>query len=393
MNENVRFDKSNSCFPAKEKAIFFGHCAVSPLYQKAADTIKKYVDDIAAGGIRALPGYGDVMSSFHENGGKLFRTAASNISFVHNTAEALCQIANGYPFNEGDQVISYVHEYPSNHYPWRLQKERGVELLLLSDIDTIGDSKDIHKPRGWSMEQLESLVTTKTRIVALSHVQFSSGYAADLAALGAFCQERKIDLIVDCAQSLGCLPVYPEEYKVAAVASSGWKWLMGPMGSGILYTSEKFRKKLDITMAGPGLMRQGLNYLDLSWDPHRDGRMFEYSTLPWEHVAAFNTILSEVFLRYSAENIRDEVFRLQDLFLEHLAPDLFHMFQFEKKHRSGILAALPRGNSQALVSKMAEAGLIVTAPIGYLRFAPHFYLDDEQVVEAANIVNRICAAN
>ncbi len=346
---------------------------------------------MAAKGIRALTSYLDVMPTFHRNGGKFLRTAPANISFVHNTAEAMCQIANGYPFQPGDQVISYLHEYPSNHYPWVLQKRRGVELLLLPDSDPLGNCSDVTKPKGWSMEQLEEMVTERTRIVALSHVQFTSGYAADLAELGAFCHNREIDLIVDCAQSLGCLPVYPEEFHIAAVASSGWKWLMGPKGAGFLYTSEKLRRKLDITMAGPGLMRQGLDYLDHSWDPHEDGRMFEYSTLPWEHVAALNTVFTEVFLRYPSEDIRAEVFRLQDLFLRHLDPDLLKILHFPDKHRSGILAALPRGDVQKLVRKMGEVGLIVTAPIGYLRFAPHFYLDDSQIKKAAHITNIICS--
>ncbi len=384
------FDKSNTRFPAKNKAIFFGHCAISPLYKSAADTIKVFTDDMATRGIRALADYLDVMSSFHISCGSFLRTDPANISFVHNTAEAMCQIANGYPFQAGDQVISYLHEYPSNHYPWVLQKRRGVELLLLPDSDPVGNYGDITSPKGWSLEHLEDMITKKTRIVALSHVQFTSGYAADVAALGPFCHERGIDLIVDCAQSLGCLPVYPEEYKLSAVASSGWKWMMGPKGSGILYTSEQLREKLDITMAGPSLMQQGLDYLNLAWDPHKDGRMFEYSTLPWDHVAALNTIMNEVFLCHSAEEIRAEIFRLQDLFIEHLEPDLLRFFLFPEKHRSGIMAALPKSDVQSLVKKMGAAGLIVTAPVGYLRFAPHFYLDDKQIEKAAHIVNSIC---
>jgi cysteine desulfurase / selenocysteine lyase len=388
------FDKSNAVFPVKEKFLFLGHCSISPLYRNTVRTIQNYGEDISHNGIVSLPKFFDVLPEFHKNGGKLFKTSPSTISYVHNTAEALCQIANGYPFKEGDQVISYVHEYPSNHYPWRLQQRRGVELILLSDCDPLGNLGDIEKPRGWSMEELASKVTPRTRVIALSHVQFSSGYAADLEELGAFCHERNIDLIVDCAQSLGCLPVYPEKWHISAVAASGWKWLMGSLGTGILYTSDAFREKLEITMAGPGLMRQGLDYLDHSWNPHEDGRCFEYSTLPWDHVAGFNTLLSEIFLRYSAEHIRAEVFRLQDIFLQNLEPQLT-ILTFPDNHRSGILAGLPKDSrgvdAQFLVQKMSEAGLVVTAPIGYLRFAPHFYMEDKQMVDAAHIVNEVCS--
>jgi len=95
---------------------------------------------------------------------------------------------------------------------------------------------------------------------------------------------------------VGCLPLYPEEYNVAAVAVSSWKWLMGPFGAGLLYTSAEFRDKIEVTMVGSASMQQGLEYLDHTWNPHVDGRKFEYSTLSWEHLAALNGLLDAVFL-------------------------------------------------------------------------------------------------
>ncbi len=370
--------------------IFLAHCAISPLYGNAARTMKRYLDRLAVNGIGALPEYFDVMPKFHELGARFLKTTSDNISYIHNTAEAMCQIANGYPFESGDQVISYVHEYPSNHYPWVLQKERGVELCLLGDVDPLGSIEDSSKPLGWSMEELRSLVTGRTRIIAISHVQFSSGYTADLAELGRFCKEHEIDLIVDCAQSLGCLPVHPEKQYLSAVASSGWKWLMGPKGSGILYTSSELRDKLKITMAGPGLMVQGLNYLDLSWNPHKDGRRFEYSTLPWDHVAGLNTIFEDLFLDQSMEKLSDQVIRLQDILLNNLDPDYINPLVFHRKNRSGILVASVKGDMQKIIRQLAQKGVTATAPVGYLRLAPHFYQSDEEMVRAAEIINSVC---
>ncbi|MBM9603680.1 aminotransferase class V-fold PLP-dependent enzyme [Desulfopila inferna] len=383
------FDKSEEKFPAKRNDIFLAHCAISPIYAGAAAAMKEFVDTMANGGIKALPQYFGVIPEFHGNVGKFLRTSADNISYVHNTAEGLCMIANGYPFSPGDEVISYVHEYPSNHYPWALQKKRGVKLILLGDTDPARGYDDIERPRGWSMEELEERITPRTRIVALSHVQFTSGFAADLSSLGALCREKNIDLIVDCAQSLGVLPVFPEEFQASAVIASGWKWLMGPKGSALLYTSPELRGKLEETMAGPGLMRQGLDYLDHSWAPHGDGRMFEYSTLPWDHIVAMNVLFREIFLKYDIKEIREEVFRLQDVLLDHLDQGSLRFLRFNKENRSGILAAESAANPAETVKALAQAGVIISAPVGYLRFAPHFYNDDGQIIAAAQKVNEI----
>lgn len=385
------FEKSADLYPVKRKSIFLGHCAISPLYKGAATAMQKFIHDMSDAGISALPNYLEVMPRFHKNVAQFLKTSPDNISYVHNSAEAFSLIANGYPFSPGDEIISYMHEYPSNHYPWVLQKRRGVKLNLLDDHRIFPHNGDMTRPMAWSMEELDQKITEKTRIVAISHVQFSSGFAADLAELGALCKERNVDLVVDCAQSLGCLPVYPEEFGIAAVASSGWKWLMGPKGSGILYTAPEFREKLVETMAGPGLMRQGLDYLDLSWAPHQDGRKFEYSTLPWDHVSALNAVLEEVFFSSSIENIRDEIFRLQDIFLENLDQDIVQVLRFPTKNRSGILTVGPYSKSKEMVLALAQKGLIITAPVGYLRFAPHFYNDDEQMRTAAEHVNATLA--
>lgn len=370
------------------------HCAISPLFAEAAAAKQAFSEDMATGGISALPKYLDLVPRLHRNAAQFLRTSAENISYVHNVAEALCMIANGYPFSPGDEVISYLHEYPSNHYPWLLQQKRGVALELLSDNAPLPESVDFSHPTGWSMDELDSRITKRTRIVALSHVQFTSGFAADLRQLGELCRHKKVDLVIDCAQSLGSLPVYPEEFNISAAVSSGWKWLMGPMGSGLCYTSPEFREKLSETMVGPSLMRQGLDYLDLRWAPHDDGRKFEYSTLPWDHVAALNTVLENIFLKYSIENIRDEVFRLQNLLLENIAPGNLRFFHFPAAHRSGILAAEPANVPAVdIVSRMREKGVIVSAPIGLLRCAPHFYNDDQQMVTAAESLNEFFAGH
>ncbi|MCK5070268.1 MAG: aminotransferase class V-fold PLP-dependent enzyme, partial [Desulfocapsa sp.] len=269
------FDKSENAFPAKKNSLFLAHCSISPMQKQAKEAAQGYLEAMAAEGIRGLPPYYSLIPRFHQKCAELFKSDAANISSIHNTAEGMCLIANGYPFQPGDEVISYVHEFPSNHYAWRLQEKRGVKLILLGDYDPLGSFADVDSPKGWSMDELEKKVSDRTRIVALSHVQFSSGYAADLKELGAFCKERNIDLVIDGAQSVGCLPLYPEEYNVAAVAVSSWKWLMGPFGAGLMYTNPEFREKIEVTMAGATSMQQGLEYLDHNWNPYEDGRKFE----------------------------------------------------------------------------------------------------------------------
>ena len=385
---DTSLNKYSGWFDVSTENIFLGHCAVSPLFCGAASAIRDFTQSLAEGGVTALPKFFEVMPRFHRSFAGLLKTGERNISYVQNTAAALSMIAHGYPFQPKDQIISYVHEYPSNHYPWVMQQQRGVELVLLSDS---GSGQGASGLRGWSMEELERRVTDRTRIVAVSHVQFASGFAADLEALGAFCKDRDIDLIVDCAQSLGSLPVYPERYNIAALASSGWKWLMGPFGAGVMYTSERFRQKLRPVLAGPGMMRQGLEYLNHDWNPHTDGRMFEFSTAPWDHAAALQAAVSQLFGENGMESIREEIFRLQQVFISRLDPDLATAVLFPERHHSGIVTLEMKGDPQQIIAAMRQQGVVITGPTGVLRLAPHFYMEDAQLARAAEALNTVLA--
>ena len=373
---------------------------MSHLNKPAADRATHFLQRQVAVGRGLLFEYtGDenIADRFHRNFGKLLKTSPDNISITTNTSEAICMIANGYPFEPGDEIISYVNEYPANHYPWVIQeKTRGVKLILLSDTDVPQEDRPYTSPipdtfaRGWSMDELKSKITDRTRIIALSHVQFTSGYTADLEALGALCKERGIDLVIDAAQSLGCLPVYPEQWGVSAVASAGWKWLLGPVGTGVMYTSPEFREKIAITMAGADHMVQDTAYLNHDWNPHTTGRKFEYSTVSYALVDGLSVGLEEVFLKHTPEAIRDHNFSMQERALERLDHDKYQAVVLTPKSRSGILALIPKHSTAAAVtSELEKQNIVMTPRDGYIRFAAHLCTTADEIDAAVDALNQL----
>lgn len=388
------FDKSEDLFPIKDSTIFLAHCGISPLYREAMEKEREISEKHHKKGGLIFKEYDDILNGLRKSAADLLNTRSDNLAFVKNTSEAMCLIANGYRFQEGDQVISYVYEYPANYYPWKLQERRGVELVLLPDRDIISPNSEDSKycPCGWRMDDLEALITNRTKILAISHVQFTSGFAADLKELGEFCRARGVDLVVDAAQSLGSLPIYPEKYNISALASSGWKWLMGPLGTGLLYTSEKFRTKLKEVMVGAELMIQGTDYLNHSWHPHLTAKRFEYSTSPISLAAALDVCIKKLPLCYKPEKIQAELFRLQDLIVDLLDRDRFTPLLFPKKHRSSILSVFcsrDKDDPKAIERALTEKGIVCSSRGGYIRFAPHFYNTDEEIRRAVSTLNSI----
>lgn len=380
------FDKSHALFPIKDEYIFLTHCGIAPLYFNAMQKEREVAEAQCRTGALVFSRYDAILDGLRQAAADVLKTSADNLAFVRNTSEGINLIANGYPFEPGDNIVSYVHEYPANHYPWKLQEKRGVELILLPDA-VPGE-----RPVSWAMRDLEERVTPRTRVIALSHVQFASGFCCDVKALAGFCKARNIDLVLDVAQSLGSLPVYPEELGAAALVSSGWKWLMGPIGSGLLYTSPSLRAKLDLTMVGAETMRQGTDYLNHDWDPFSSAKCFEYSTSPIALAAALECCLREITLRYGVEAIAAEIFRLQDVFLAALDQDRVRpMFQPDWR-RTSILSLIMPGDANAVRRALLKQKVITTERGGYLRIAPHFYNADEEMTRAAHLLNALVRA-
>lgn len=367
--------------------IFLSHCGLSPLYPGSRNVMNELIN--------VHTRYGDRLFKDHyiqelDLSKKLFaqylHTEPENMALVRNTTEAMSMIANGYPWESGDEIVLYVHEYPANYYPWiNLIKTRGVQVKVLGNHVVHGGVPS-HLPGRWIWEDLESQVSSRTRMIVMSHVQFVTGFAADLARLGQFCQDRDIELVVDGAQSLGALPIDVESYRISGLSGSGWKWLRGPMGVSPFFTSPAFREKIALTVVGAETMVQGTDFLNHDWDPHRSARRYEYATTPIYQVAGLNRAVQEIFLVWEAWDLFHHLLHLQDHFLHHLHRREFIPLLWPKEHRSGILS-LYHPRAEEVVDYLDKKGIVVSARGGFMRVAPHYYNTESEMEYLAQCLN------
>ena len=371
-----------------ETNIFLSHCSVSPMHRVAYEAVSEFNKAHQDGGLPALmPFFLANRERFSGSFARLLQTDASNISAVHSTAAACNMLANDYPLKKNDEIVVYACEYPSNFYPWMLAAQRS-EAKLIKIPDSGGDPE---RPTSFSIAAFEKCLSPKTKLVCLSHVQFSNGFCCDIEKISKICNERSIDFVLDATQSIGALAVYPEKLNIAAVISSGWKWLMGPHGIGVMYTSEAFRDKLRYSHGGPEMMKQGYqNLLDLSWNPHTDSRRFEYSTVAGANVHALGAIVRKVFLETGIETISQKLKAHHELLKARLDTDKFEFAPDLGDCFSPILAFnTPKFPPAEVCQLMEKRKVFLTVRGGFVRFAPHFVNTEEQITMAANELNQL----
>ena len=384
------FDKSAAAFPGRDRQVFLMTCGASLLPAVALERMVAAAHDQADSGGLVFGSYDETLDRFHRTAARLLGTSAADISFQRNTTEGLSLIAGGYPFRPGDEVISYIHEYPANHYPWRNLTRRGVRLVELPNVTYPGDPNADDRPYAFSLDDLEQRITPRTRVVALSSVQFTSGFAVSVDSLAKICRDHGIDLVLDAAQSLGAVPLRPDELGIAAVVAPGWKWLLGPIGSGLMYTSPELRDKLEHVAVGAETMMQGVDYLDHAWAPHTSAKRFEYATASPALLAALEASIAGIHLRYGVQAIRAEILRLQDVLIDALDPALFIAPQRPTVNRSGILSVVPRRRTpEDLVQGLLGQGFVTSSRGGYVRIAAHFFITDEEIARLARVINEL----
>jgi len=371
----MHWHELRSLFPVTEQHIFLNHAAIAPLSTKAADAMAAHVRDVATEASHGYPRWLKQINKVRKLAATLIGAGVDDIAFVGNTSSGLATIAESFPWQQGDAVMFAVPDYPANVYPWMHLKERGVQLCPVS-----------RQNGRIEPEQLEAAWTPNVRMLALSSVDYATGFAVDLPAIGRWCAQRDIRFAVDAIQSLGIMPLDVKECGIHFLAAGAQKWLLGPMGIGLLYLEPGQRARLRPPLVGWKSVVEPENF-QLNFELREDAARFEPGTLNLPGIYGVGAAL-ELLLDIGVENIRDRVFGLIDQLAGHCTElGLASPTPIEGGHRSGIYSVEvpePERSYQTLM----EAGVFHSLRDGKLRFSPHFYNTDEEIDRTVELLAR-----
>ena len=223
-------------FPVCRSRIFLAHAAVNALPGYVADAMCAHVRQSCE-----MPQeFGDVLrdiKSARRVCADFIGAQPEEIALLGPTSLGLSLIANGLPWQPGDEVVCYGGDYPANVYPWIELRRRGVVVKLLTP-DVPGDI---------TPELVAAALTPKTKLVALASCHFLSGRRIDVDAIGRMLHGRGILFSLDAIQTLGAFPLDVEH--VDFLSADAHKWLLGPVAIGIVYV-----KKAHFDLCRPTLL-------------------------------------------------------------------------------------------------------------------------------------------
>lgn len=363
-------------FPVLENWAFFNHAGVSPLPRVASDALRAFAAQAESAGYLHAGWHKDV-EKLREASARLLNGHRDEIAFIKNTSEGISIVAGGVDWQWGDRIVTTNVEYPANIYPWmEVVRAHGAKLIMVAEED--GPNGSRHVPIG---KILEAASEPKTRLVALSHVEFASGQRHDIQHIGQFCSERKILFCVDGIQSLGVLPVDVRAMKIDYLSADGHKWLLGPEGAGIFFCRRELLAHTRPLMIGWMNVIDAQNFGNYDFTLRHDGGRFECGSYNVPGLLAFKASL-ELIQSAGITQISERIKGLGDLLIEGLRKKGYRIISPRAVEQwSGIVSFVsPTHNHEKIFQELRKDHKIEIAVREHrLRASPHFYNTEAQI--------------
>lgn len=359
-----------SQFPVTTRWAFLDHAAVAPLPASARTALGEYATSLAENGIAAVKEWIDRVGQVRQLAAQLIDAPnPDDVYFVSNTTHGIGVIAEGFPWNPGDNVVLAAEEYPANQYPWMNLTHREVEVRRVPSRDG-----------RISIDDLRAAIDGRTRVLTISAVEFASGFRNDLDLLGELCKAHGVFFFVDAIQSLGVFPLSVQKTPIDALSADGHKWLLGPEGAGIGFIRREWVERLHPIGVGANSMIRPYAYttIDFKLKPHA-GR-WEGGAYNIPGIAALGASL-KLLLDTGIARIEKRVVELSDYLCDQATRRGWRVFSSRAaSEKSGIVSLIhPSLPSAEVMKRCRGAGVIVNNRADRVRVSPHAYNTESEI--------------
>jgi cysteine desulfurase/selenocysteine lyase len=373
----LTWEEVRALYPGAADVAYLDSAAVGLVSTRVRDAMTAVLTQHEQLGIVAAPSWRHDASRVRASVAALVGGRADCVAFMQNTSAGLATVTNGLDWRDGDNVVVPAGEFPSNFYPWLQLRRRGVQVR---EVPMTGGHARV--------DDVLAAIDSRTRVLAISAVQYSSGFRYDLAAFGQVCRDRDVLLVVDGTQAVGAVIVDAELLGVDVLAVSAHKWMLGPFGIGFIHLSQRGMERLAPSTVG-WLSVEDPFAFDHEPVLAQDARRFESGTENSAGIAGLGAtvdLVHELGRQRVEERVLDRAAQLAAL-LEEIGMTV-HL-PTERDRCSGIvIATMLKTPAESLHDRLLAEGVRCSLRANGLRFAPHYFSTDSDLHRAAETLRR-----
>lgn len=370
-------------FPVIKDSLFLAHAGVTILPRRVARTMQDYLEQSCLR-MQEYPEAWRMVNETRVVAAKLIGARSNEIALIGPTSVGLSLVANGLSWQAGDEVVSYLDDYPANVYPWTDLERHGVILKRLQP----------EAPGAITPELVEAALTPKTKLVALASCHFLSGYRIEIDRIGRMLRERGVLFCLDAIQTVGAFETRVDY--VDFLSADSHKWMLGPMSAGIFYVREELQDRLRPSLLGSWNVRSP-NFIaqeEIAFE--QGGRRYEPGALNIAGILGMKAgidLIQEVGL----EAISEQLLKLKARLHAGLAPQSFTFLGPDPHsvNASGITTVQhPTLSLEEVARRLTENNITTSlrhnrAGQALLRFSPHFYNMEAEMDRVAEVIGKM----
>lgn len=355
-----------SVFPPAERYVYLDAASVGLQYKPGAKVITEWQQALADDGTVAFDEQDEVecLDNLNQAAASLLNATTDDIAVASSETVLMSSLAWAVNPPAGSTIVATDVTHPSTIYPWiRVAEQSGASVRWVKSDDHYYIDPD----------QLEAAIDDSTSVVCLSHVEYGTGQTHDLKRYADAAHRHGALCIVDATQSAGQVPIDVSHTGVDALATSTYKWLCGPFGTGFMYVAKAL---------------QSLNPGIVGWRSHKDmwdfdacrltypdnAKRFEFGTMAYGTALGVTESVNYL-LSHGVENIHQHNQRISDRLmggLIELGAEILSPHNVAE--RSATLAVrFPGKDSADFAKTLKDNDVVASLRRDFIRFSPHLY--------------------
>jgi L-cysteine/cystine lyase len=237
----MSFSSLRESIRATKDVIYMNSGFTGPSPEPVLDRMREVFEKEATVGPASVEGLAQsrrISEETRATAAKMFNAGIDEVTITHGTTEGLHVVIYGMKWGPGDEFVSCSLEHPALATPSSVLEQRyGVTVKRVEVAPNAGKAE--------ALAAFKAAITPRTKLVAISHVQYSCGLKLPAKEIIAAAHDAGALVALDGAQTGGQLNIDVRDLDVDFYSISGQKWVLGPNGTGALFAKREHIGKLE----------------------------------------------------------------------------------------------------------------------------------------------------
>lgn len=360
MTELIDSKFISDMWPSLKQMTYLNNASTGISPVTTINAMKEYLDN----SVEAIGSFQDTLSLFKMVRTKLAELLGGNYSqyaFVPSTSSGINSFGHSIVYPAGSNIVICDLEFPANYVPWQnISKFYGPELRVVKSSEG-----------AVSLDDFAEAIDENTRVVAVSQIQFGSGFRIDLEALTKLAHDHGAFLLADIIQAAGCFDTDLSKLKVDFATGQAAKWLVGPIGAGFVYVSNSIIDEVQPRFLGWWGVDQLTEFGYFNRKQLSDARKFQVGSPAMIAYVGFLESL-KVLLQIPSQDREKAALSVADYLRKRLSEINTPYYDFGRNNNSATVSCKPP-DVEKLNELLMKNRIYCSVRNGRLRISPHFY--------------------